>query len=277
MAISDISLTAGMRSNLLQLQQTAKLTDRTQVRLSTGKEVNSAIDNPTNFFAAKSHMDRAGDLDGRKDAMGEAIQAIKSADNGITAIQAVLETMRGIVQSAQSADSAGRGELAAQYNELINQIDFLQDDSAYKGTNLIQSGVELDVLFDEKGNSFVTISGQDARAVTGLSLVSAENAAAWDTATYLSALSDVLSGIDVATEKLRTYASKLATNSSIITIRQDFTDEMISTLQEGADNLTLADTNQEGANMLMLQTRQQLGITSLSLSSQAAQAVLGLF
>lgn len=52
---------------------------------------------------------------------------------------------------------------------------------------------------------------------------------------------------------------------------------MIATLQTGADNLTLADTNEEGANMLMLQTRQNLGITSLSMASQAAQAVLRLF
>jgi len=50
MAINDISLTAGMRSNLLQLQSTTKLTDRTQERLSTGKQVNSALDNPTNFL-----------------------------------------------------------------------------------------------------------------------------------------------------------------------------------------------------------------------------------
>ena len=63
----------------------------------------------------------------------------------------------------------------------------------------------------------------------------------------------------------------------IVTTRQTFTDTMISTLQTGADNLTLADTNEEGANLLMLQTRQSLGTSSLSMSSQSAQAVLKLF
>jgi flagellin-like hook-associated protein FlgL len=64
---------------------------------------------------------------------------------------------------------------------------------------------------------------------------------------------------------------------SVVSSRQDFTNSMINTLQTGADNLTLADSNEEGANMLMLQTRQNLGITSLSMASQAAQAVLRLF
>jgi flagellin len=76
---------------------------------------------------------------------------------------------------------------------------------------------------------------------------------------------------------LRSEAGKLSTNLSTITIRQDFTANMINTLEDGAANLTNADMNEEGANMLMLQTRQQLGTTSLSLASQAAQSVLRLF
>ena len=83
--------------------------------------------------------------------------------------------------------------------------------------------------------------------------------------------------LDTAINNLRTQSKSLSANLNIITTRQNFTDSMISTLQTGADNLTLADMNQEGANMLMLQTRQQLGTTSLSMSSQAAQSVLKLF
>ena len=83
--------------------------------------------------------------------------------------------------------------------------------------------------------------------------------------------------LETALSTLRTESSKLSANLSVVTTRQDFTNNMISTLQTGADNLTLADTNEEGANMLMLQTRQNLGITSLSMASQAAQAVLRLF
>jgi len=86
MAISDISLTSGMRSNLLNLQGTATLLDRTQTRLSTGKRVNTALDDPVNFFAAQGLTNRASDLAALKDCMSEAIQTVKAADNGITGI-----------------------------------------------------------------------------------------------------------------------------------------------------------------------------------------------
>ena len=82
-----------------------------------------------------------------------------------------------------------------------------------------------------------------------------------------------LAKLEVATNKLNTESAKLSSSLSIINIRQDFSTNMINTLTEGADNLTLADMNEEGANMLMLQTRQSLGTTSLSLASQAAQSV----
>ncbi len=67
----DITLTSAMRSNLFSLQQTSKAMDLTQTRLSTGKRVNSALDDPINFFAAESHQQRADDLAFRKDDMGE--------------------------------------------------------------------------------------------------------------------------------------------------------------------------------------------------------------
>ncbi|MFW6239573.1 MAG: flagellin, partial [Thermodesulfobacteriota bacterium] len=79
MAISDISLTSGMRTNLLSLQNSTSLLDRTQTRLSTGKRVNTALDDPVNFFAAQAHNQRASDLSARKDGMGEAIQTLKAA------------------------------------------------------------------------------------------------------------------------------------------------------------------------------------------------------
>ena len=79
----DISLTSGMRSDLISLQGTATLLNRTQGRLSSGKNVNSAIDDPSKFFAAQDHMAHAGDLAARKSDMGEAIQAVKAANTGM--------------------------------------------------------------------------------------------------------------------------------------------------------------------------------------------------
>jgi flagellin-like hook-associated protein FlgL len=169
MALNDISLTAGMRSNLLALQSTTSLLDRTQNRLATGKKVNTALDNPTNFFAAQNHTQRASDLSSRKDGMSEAIQGVQAADKGITGITALIEAAKGLIQSARSSDAAGRANLAGQFNLIRTQITGLAADSSYKGKNFLESA-SLDVLFNENGGNKLTIVGFDASA-SGLSIL----------------------------------------------------------------------------------------------------------
>jgi flagellin len=105
MALNDVSLTAGMRSNLVNLQETVDLLNRTQIRLATGKKVNSALDNPINFFTAQAHMSRASDISALKDGMNEAVQTIKTADSGIKGITSLLEAARSVAQSAKQAAS----------------------------------------------------------------------------------------------------------------------------------------------------------------------------
>ena len=92
-----------------------------------------------------------------------------------------------------------------------------------------------------------------------------------------SDIQDSIDEVNTAINTLRSQAKNLSNDLGTITTRQKFTSELINTLSDGADNLTLADINQEGANMLMLQTRQSLSTTSLSLSSQAASSILRLF
>ncbi|NLI82483.1 MAG: flagellin [Deltaproteobacteria bacterium] len=270
MALNDISLTSGMRQNLVSLQNTVSLLNRTQERLASGKKVNSALDNPTNFFAAQAHLNRASDLSALKDGMGEAIQAIKAADAGIKGITGLIESAKGLAQAARSADAAGRAGLAGQYDDLRTQIDQLAGDSGYKGTNFLDNA-DLQVNFNEDGTSSLTIEGFAADS-TGLAIDAAANA--WVADTDIDA---AVADLDAALATLRTESAALASNLSVITTRQEFTTNMITTLTTGADQLTLADMNEEGANMLMLQTRQALGTTALSLSSQTAQSVLRLF
>ena len=86
-----------------------------------------------------------------------------------------------------------------------------------------------------------------------------------------------LAEIAAALNQIRSFASEFGNYYSIVTTRQDFTENLINVLVEGSDKLTLADMNQESANMLALQTSQQLAVNSLSLASQASQAVLRLF
>jgi len=276
MAISDISLTSGMRSNLVSLQGTVDLLNRTQERLATGKRVNSPLDNATNYFVAKSHMDRATDLSVRKDGMGEAIQTVKAANEGITAISDLIASAKGIAQSALSAETAERSTLAAQFDAILDQINYLAADSGYKGTNLLSSSGSLEVKFDEAGDSTLTITGFDATTSTsGLGIDAAVGN--WADVSNISGTGGAIEDLDDALTTLRTQAKSLSSNLNIITTRNSFTQGMINVLTEGATNLTAADTNEEGANMLMLQVRQSLGTTALSLSAQAAQSVLRLF
>jgi flagellin len=100
MAMDNITLTSGMRQNLFSLQRTAKSMDLTQNRLSSGKKVNSALDDPIAFFAAQGHTQRSSDLAIRKDEMSEAIQTIKAADNGISAVLDLIASAKSLAQSA---------------------------------------------------------------------------------------------------------------------------------------------------------------------------------
>ena len=77
--------------------------------------------------------------------------------------------------------------------------------------------------------------------------------------------------------QIRSMSSELGSYYNIVLNRQDFTENLINVLEEGADKLILADMNEESANMLALQTRQQLATNSLLLASQAAQSILRLF
>ena len=99
--MADISLTASMRSNLLSLQNTQSLMDMTQERLSTGKKVNSAIDNPSSYYTAASLNNRASDLNALLDSMGQGIQTIKAANEGIEAITAFAQQAKALANTAR--------------------------------------------------------------------------------------------------------------------------------------------------------------------------------
>lgn len=99
--MADISLTASIRSNLLSLQQTQDLMDMTQERLSTGKKVNSAIDNPSSYYTAQSLTNRASDLNALLDSMGQGIQTIQAANEGIEAITDFVQQAKALANTAR--------------------------------------------------------------------------------------------------------------------------------------------------------------------------------
>jgi len=380
--MSDVMLSASMNSNLLALNNTQKMFNDVQGKLATGKEVNSAMDDPSAFYTAQSLTQRANDLNSLMDSMGQAVQTLKAADQGMTALSTFNDQAKSMANQARdnadkvketkfrtaaadltgaelnetagadvvyglkvthadgtetdtsvtwvdgesvdelvtkltgetgltaSLNSDGSIELSAttvgeqidisltsgaeehvvlaaatakteasdaatasadQFNAIVDQMNQLAKDSGYKGINLLQSD-DLLVVFNEDRTSSLNISGADMSATgLGLSKVTANDFA------DNTKIDAVIAKLDVATEKLRSQSAAFGNNLSIVETRSDFTDNLVNTLEEGANKLTEADVTELSAQMLQLQTNQSLGMNALSLASQSSQAVLKLF
>ncbi|MDE1153861.1 MAG: flagellin [Micavibrio sp.] len=275
--MADVTLTAALRSNLLSLQGTQKLLDQTQLRLATGLKVNSALDNPNSYFAAQAVNNRATDLSSLLDGIGQSIQVLKAADQGLQTITSYLSQAQALAQNAlDNANSNGGTNTnavadAASYQAIQDQINALIGDAGYRGTNLLKGGT-LQVTFNESGTSSLTVTGVDDTTTNTATLNLTPSPL--DSATNIQT---EITAIKKALDAARSQAATFGNNLNIIQTRQDFTQNLINVLQEGRDKLTVADKNEEGAKLLSLQTTQQLGITSLSLASQANQSVLKLF
>src|SRR4030081_1279232 len=100
MSLSNITLTAAVRQNLLSLQGTAELLATTQGRLATGKKVNTALDNPTNFFTAAGLDSRASDISNLLDGISNGVQILQAANTGITSLQKLVDTAKSIANQA---------------------------------------------------------------------------------------------------------------------------------------------------------------------------------
>ena len=386
--MSGIVLSAAVRQNLLSLQSTAELLSTTQNRLASGKKVNTALDNPTNFFTAQGLDNRASDINNLLDAIGNGVQVLQAANTGITSLQKLVDTARSIANQVlqttvgyspksnvsssaaiggtaanlvdgvtikagdvltiaatgggtptsitfganESLDqlnaalapnnlSAGldannklvittlndaasstigavtytntgggtvtfgavnppvadvnsqvtRANLVAQYNNIIAQITTTSQDASFNGINLL-NGDDLKLTFNETGKSTLNIQGVTFNA-GGLGLGSLTSGTDFlDNDSAKAVIAKISSTSDV----LRSEASSLGSNLSIVQIRQDFSKNLIIVLQTGSANLTLADSNEEAANSQALSTRQSIAVSALALSNQSQQSVLKL-
>ena len=296
--MGDITLTSATRNNLLSLQSTTTLIGRTQERLATGLKINSAIDDALAFFKARNLNARASDLSSIKDNISNGINTIKAAVQGLEAMEAVLKQMKALAQSAVSApESSTRAKLASQFNELRSQVDNLTEDARFNGVNLLKkttaaftSGADqLTVKFNERSEA----SAVNQLVVSGLtvadySTIVATSATATGTAgvttvwgqtgsAAVTGINASIRAIDSALVTVRQVAQNFGTNSALLSIRAEFTTNLINTLRGGSSELVNADLNEESANLLSLQTRQQLGTISLSIAQQSEQSILRLF
>ncbi|MFN3827053.1 MAG: flagellin [Micavibrio sp.] len=174
-----------------------------------------------------------------------------------------------IRETIRLASAAGQlAQLEKDFNSLRDQIDLLVQDTGYRGTNLL-NGDNLLTVFNEFRTSSLTTEGVTFTA-DGLGLTEANFS-------RISSTEEALADVRAALETVRDFGNTLANDLSVIQTREDYSKNLINTLTEGSDKLTVADQNEEGAKLLALQTRQQLGVTALSLASQSQQSILRLF
>ena len=300
----DISLSMATRQNLLSLQRTTGLIGRTQERLATGLKVNSAIDDALSFFKARNLNIRADDFVKIKEDISNGIAVIRTAVTGLEAIESTLKQMKALAQSAISTpESTTRAKLASQFNELRSQVDNLTEDANFNGVNMLktskngfQAGADnLTVRFNERQDDVpgAGLGELNQLVVSGVSTsdfasIMASSAVATGTAgsttvwgqtgtAAVTAINAAIRAVDSGLITVRQVSQELGTNSSMLEIRKNFTQDLVNTLRGGASELVAADLNEESANLLSLQTRQQLGTISLSIAQQSEQSVLRLF
>ena len=158
-----------------------------------------------------------------------------------------------------------------QFNGILSQITTTAQDASFNGINLL-GGDQLKLTFNETGKSTLSITGVTFNAA-GLGLA---NLVSGTDFIDNSATNKVITTLISASTLLRTQASALGSNLSIVQIRQDFSKNLINVLQTGSSNLTLADTNEEAANSQALSTRQSIAVSALALANQSQQSVLQL-
>ncbi|WP_316229321.1 flagellin [Bradyrhizobium sp. SZCCHNR1070] len=180
----------------------------------------------------------------------------------------------GLTANAPVADptsQATRSSLVAQYNNVLAQINTTAADASFNGINLL-NGDTLKLTFNETGKSTLSITGVNFNS-TGLGL---SNLTSGTDFLDNSSANKVLNVLNNASSSLRSEASTLGSNLSIVQVRQDFNKNLINVLQTGSSNLTLADTNEQAANSQALSTRQSIAVSALSLANQSQASVLQL-
>jgi flagellin len=232
-------------------------------QVSTLNQLNTAL--ATNNLQASIDTSGAITITTSNNAASSTIGAF----TGSTATQ--FSSLSAAAPVADPNSQSIRASLIAQYNTVLQNINTTSQDSSFNGINLL-NGDTLNLTFDETGASKLAIAGvtfNDAglglsTLATGTDFLDSNSANA------------VMAQLTQASTTLRTAASSLGSNLSIVEIRQDFNKNLINVLQTGASNLTVADPNEEAANSQALSTRQSIAVSALALANQSQQSVLQL-
>lgn len=273
----DLVVSAAARRSVTALNDAQQQQRTVSDRLATGKAVLSATDNPGRYFTARALDARSAAVSSLLDDMANAIQTLKTADDGIKGISKLLDVAKGKISTAQAeTDPQRRAELAAEFNGVLRQIEGLAGDAKFKGKNLLAgSGNTVSVSFDEENLARLEIPPVDYTKASdpgGLAVDDAANN--WQSDTDLDA---ARGDITNALLRVRQDANSFGSSKALIENRQSFARTIMNTLSNGSERLTSADMNAEGARLLALQTRQSLSTSALSIANGADRDVMRLF
>src|SRR5450631_1548497 len=241
----------------------------TNITFGTGNGQVSTL-NQLNTALASNNLQASIDTTGKINI----VTTNDAASATIGTIGGTATPFTGLTAAAPVADpnsQASRNGLVAQYNEVVNQINTTAQDASFNGVNLL-NGDTLKLTFNETGKSTLSITGVSFN-LAGLGL---SNLTQGTDFLDNSSANKTLAALNSASSTLRSEASSLGSNLSVVQIRQDFNKNLINVLQTGSSNLTLADTNEEAANSQALSTRQSIAVSALSLANQSQQSVLQL-
>ena len=229
--MSDITLTAGVRQNLLSLQNTSADLTTTQERLSTGKKVNTAFDNPTSYFTSQALTNRANDLSALLDQIGQAQQTLQEANNGLTSLTSLLEQA---LSTAQQAQQSAVGTVNYNVNGLTGTVAINPDTTKVTSTATVASAVagsgvtasvQSNVVLNSTGYGALTVGDTLSYTFAGTSLTATfgttNSGTTFDTTAGLIALLNTTFGGATATSDgaggVDIYSNDLANNFTGVT------------------------------------------------------------
>jgi flagellin len=258
---SDITLTGAQRAALLTLQNVADLSDRTQTRLTTGKKVNSVVDNAVSFFQAKALDDRASDFTDRKDGIDQGISSITAALDALDSIDSLLKQMKGVAEAAKTQTATERASSTTQFEELGSQISQLIEDASYQGLNLLNNtGSQLDVSFSTRTASRLQVDGFDLNTTSVTATGTRGLFTSIDTDVAAGAFGANLSFVGVSALTLTaitqtdalsfTDFNQIGTNNSYL----EAVDDIVSQLDDAISRVRSVSA-ELGTNVAILQTR----------------------
>ena len=260
--MAGIVLSASVRQNLLSLQSTADLLSTTQSRLATGKKVNSALDNPTNFFTAQALDSRASDINNLLDGIGNGVQALQAANTGITSLQKLVDSAKSVANQAlqttvgYSTKSSFTSETIV--NATADNLVAAQDPTAatFTGTSAAQRAAYTSTAVATAGSQNLTPSGTttaNAAASTLLSALATTTAiAANDTLTVNGKTITFQAGA----------AGLVGTSATAFTLGVDSTlSDLVAAIDTLQGNTTAASTATGGVITLNSGTAANLAVT----------------